>query len=314
MDLMLRLACAGSLPPMGDPTKYPFSHVDFWLQRQRELQYSIVGTGEPGGKNRYGMIERFTQDMEGIEVRARGDRAESHCVGRIKLKTKPEDSSEVAEIKYLASLVPPPVLRKATVTDPVSIGFGLIAHDPRLMRTYPEIYDDVTEALQPIVGAISDSVDIIQFDCPLHVTRAVREPWRYVNELAKATRKRIWIHIDGDVSRMLRELITEYRADALNVNFFGAEEGNNLNALAEWKVLLREGDKKLVPAVINTQIGDREEEIEPLRVIRSRVEGLSSLLGRDGLEAITPGCGLRLLPGTAQIILERLRGAVQTLG
>ena len=310
----LRLACAGSLPPMGDPTKYPFSHIDFWLKRQLELQYSIVGTGEPGGRNRYGMIERFTQDMDGIEVRYRGDKAESYCMGKIRSTTGPEGFNEVTEAKYLASLAPSSVVRKATITDPVTIGFELVAKNPRLMRTYPEIYDDVTEALRPMVAAISDYVDIIQFDCPLHVTRTVREPWKYLNELAKATRKRIWIHIDGNIGQMLGELIKEYRADVLNVNIFGKEEESNLMALAEFKSMLRDEGKRLAPAVINTQIRDRNEEIESVELIRSRLRRLSSHFDLDMLEAVMPGCGLRLLQGTAQTMLERLREAVQILG
>jgi len=306
--MKFRLACAGSLPPMGDPTAYPLSHIEYWLERQLELGYPIVGTGEPGGRNRYGMVERFTQDIEGVEIRFRDGKAESFCTGKIKPTAKP--SSEVAEAKYLASIVPVGVLRKAAITDPVTIGFELVAKNPRLVRTYPEIYEDVTEALKPITEALSDYVDIVQFDCPLHVTRAVKEPWRYVNELAKAIHKRSWIHIDGYIGQLIPALIREYDADVLNVNLFGKEEEGNFSAIAENEPMLRDGGKKLVPAIINTQIRDRNEEVESVELILSRISRLSSYMDLDMLEAVTPGCGLRLLQGSAQTILERLREAV----
>jgi len=307
--MKLRLACAGSLPPMGDPAAYPLSHVEYWLERQLELGYHIVGTGEPGGRNRYGMIERFTQDIEGVEIRFRDGKAESFCTGRIRPTAKP--SGEVAEAKHLASIVPDGVLRKATITDPVTIGFELVVKNPRLVRTYPEIYEDVTEALKPIVGALSDYADIVQFDCPLHVTRSVKEPWHYVNELAKAIHKRTWIHIDGLIGHVLPALIKEYDADVLNVNLFGKEGEGNFSAIAENESMLRDGGKRLAPAIVNTQIRDRDEEVESVESILSRMSRLSSLLDLDTLEAVTPGCGLRLLQSTAQTILGRLREAVE---
>jgi len=306
--MKLRLACAGSLPPMGDPTAYPLSHIEYWLKKQLELGYHIVGTGEPGGRNRYGMVERFTQDIEGIEIRFRDGNAESFCTGRIKPTTNP--SCEVAEAKHLASIVPAGILRKAAITDPVTIGFELVAKNPRLVRTYPEIYEDVTEALKPIAGALSDCADIVQFDCPLHVTRSVKEPWRYVNELAKAIHKRTWIHIDGHIGQMLPALIKEYDVDVLNANLFGKEGEGNFSAIAENVTMLRDCGKRLAPAIVNTQISDRDEDVESVELILSRINRLSSILDLNTLEAVTPGCGLRLLQGTAQTILERLREAV----
>lgn len=309
--MMLRLACAGSLPAMGDPLRYPFSHIEFWLKKQLGLQYSIVGTGEPGWRNRHGMVERFTQDMEGVEIKLKGAWAKSYCSGRIKPALRPGGAREVAENKYLASIVPGGVLKKAAITDPVTIGIELIANSPMLVRTYPEIFEDVTDALRPVVGAVSDYVDIVQFDCPSHVARPIREPWRYVNELSKTIRKRTWIHIDGDVARVLPALIKEYDVDVLNVNLFGREEEANFKAIAESRRMVQDEGKKLAPAVVNTQISDEIEEVESIESIYSRMGRLSRHLSLDTLEAVTPGCGLRLLQNTAQTILERLPAAVQ---
>jgi len=306
--MKLRLACAGSLPQMGDPTLYPLSHIEYWLGRQLELGYQIVGTGEPGGRNRYGMVERFTQDIEGVEIRFRDGKAESFCTGKIKPMAK--TSCEVNEAKHLASIAPADVLKKATITDPVTIGFELVSKNPRLVRTYPEIYEDITEALKPIASELSDYVDIVQYDCPLHVTRAIKEPWRYLNELAKAIHKRAWIHIDGHIGQILPALIKEYDVDVLNVNLFGKEEEGNFSAITKHDLMLRKGGKKLAPAIINTQIRDRNEEVESAELIRKRLSRLSSFLDLDMLEAVTPGCGLRLLQGSAQTVLERLREAV----
>ena len=306
----LRLACAGSLPPEADPATYPFSHIEFWLKKQLELQYAIVGTGEPGWRNRYGMVERFTQDMEGVEIKPKGAWAKSYCSGRIKPKSRPEGAREIAENKYLASIVPVGVLRKATITDPVTIGIELIANNPMLARSYPEIYEDVTDALRPIVVAVSDYVEIVQFDCPSHVARPTKEPWRYVNELSKTVGKRTWIHVDGHVGQMLPVLIKEYDVDVLNVNLFGREEEANFKAIAESTRILQDEGKKLAPAVVNTQIGDQIEEVESVESISSRVRRLSRHLSVDMLEAVTTGCGLRLLQNAAQTILERLRAAV----
>jgi methionine synthase II (cobalamin-independent) len=154
----------------------------------------------------------------------------------------------------------------------------------------------------------------VQFDCPSHATRTTRDPWRYVNELAKATGKRTWIHVDGDVGFMFQTLIEEYDVDVLNVNLFGREGESNFEAIGKWGRMLRDAGKRLAPAIVNTQISDREEEIESIEMIRSRICRLSSHLGFDTLEAVTPGCGLALLPNTAQEILERLQATIQELG
>ncbi|MGQ9515241.1 MAG: hypothetical protein ACUVTL_09400 [Thermoproteota archaeon] len=308
--MRIRLACAGSLPPMGDPERYPFSHIEFWLKRQIMLQYSIVGTGEPGGRNRYGLVERFTQNMDGIEIRLIGSNAKSYCVGRIRPNLN-LDSMEIIEAKYLAKIAPSDVLKKATITDPVTIGFELIANDPHLFRSYPEIYEDVAKAIEPIVRAISDYVDIVQFDCPSHLARPIREPWRYVNELLRSVNKRSWLHIDGDLSGLFPTLVKEYDVDVLNINLHGREEDKNFAMIEKfWKMMNEEG-KKLAPAIVNTQIRDEMQQIDTTETIYSRIKRLSSILSFDMIEAFTPGCGLRILQSTAQTILSRLQEAVE---
>jgi len=112
---------------------------------------------------------------------------------------------------------------------------------------------------------------------------------------------------------MLPVLIKEYDVDVLNVNLFGREEEANFKAIAESIKILQDEGKKLAPAVVNTQIGDHIEEVESVESIHSRVRRLSRHLSLDMLEAVTTGCGLRLLQNTAQTILERLRAAVRKL-
>jgi len=134
-----------------------------------------------------------------------------------------------------------------------------------------------------------------------------------VNELSKTIGKRTWIHIDGDVSRMLPVLIREYDTDVLNVNLFGREEEANFKAISESTQMLQDEGKKLAPAVVNTQIIDRIEEVESVESIYSRICRLSRHLSLDMLEAVTPGCGLGLLQTAAQTVLKRLPAAVQKL-
>jgi hypothetical protein len=308
--MKLRLACAGSLPQMGDPESYPFSHIEFWLEKQILLRYDIVGTGEPGGRNRYSLVERFTCKMDGIEIRFYGNNAKSYCTGKIKPKLDVEDSEEVLEMRHLAKIAPSDVLKKATITDPVTIGFELVANDPSLIRRYPDIYEDVTKAIEPIVVAVSKYADIIQFDCPSHLFRPIREPWRFVNELSKCVKKRTWLHIDGDVSSIFPALMKEYSVDVINFNIHGKEEENNFQAIVKHWKMLDEEKKKLAPAIVNTQIRDDIKEVESTETIFSRIGKLSSVIDLGELEAVTPGCGLRLLDNTAQTILARLREAV----
>ncbi|MBO3803492.1 MAG: hypothetical protein JTT11_06410 [Candidatus Brockarchaeota archaeon] len=309
----LKLACAGSLPPMGDPIRYPFSHIEFWLEKLISYRYCIVGTGEPGGRERHGLVERFTRDMEGVEIRFTGSKAKSYCTGRIRPKPDLGGSEEILEVKHLAKVAPGGVLLKATITDPVTIGFELVANDPSLARRYPEIYEDVEKAIEPIVLAISDYVDVVQFDCPSHLARPIREPWKHLNELSRKVRKRTWLHIDGDVSKMFPALLKEYDVDVINLNIHGKEEENNLKAIANFGKALEERGKKLAPAVVNTQISDDVLEVEAVETILSRIVKLSSFLDLGELEAVTPGCGLRILGNATQTILERLRDAVGKL-
>jgi len=313
------LASAGSLPARGDPEEYPRSHIEHWLRELLRLGYRIIGTGEPGGPHKYGMVERFTAELGGIEVRQVGASFKSFCIGPISPPNSPAAANEVVENRFLRSLLAdrPDVQLKATVTDPVTIGLELIANSPGAARTRPRLFWEVTEAVKPIVEELSHIADIVQFDCPSHLYQPTRAPWQYVNALVEHTcGKRVWMHIDGPTGRNWRDLLHEYRVDTLVLNLFGAEEEENFKVLTEGRRELRGAGKGLGPSVVKSQIRDELAEVESISVVTARLRRLERALGGDRslVEVLLPGCGLRVLPTAAQAILELLPRAVRETG
>lgn len=311
------LSTAGSLPSLEKREGYPWSHIGYWANELVKLGFDFVGTGEPGWKRGFGMVERFTQDLGGIEIVRVGASFKSYCRGCVTGPEEPGKAKEVLENKYLRRVTSGAEVRlKATITDPVTIGLELIGNDPALVRSYPEIFDDVTESLRGIVEEISRVVDVVQFDCPAHVARPIREPWRYVNDLVGGARgKPTWIHIDGSLRGIFPALISEYRVEVLNFNLFGSEEKENFEGLEDHMDDLRDHGKIIAAACINTQIQDTSSSIEKKRSVLARLRKLKrSLEGNlDLLHALTPGCGLGILTKTAHPILKTLREAAKEI-
>ena len=304
------VAISGSLPAHTVEKKYPFSHISYWANKLVSLGYDVVGTGEPGWTHRYRMVERFTQDIQGIEIRKVGHHFRSYCTGEILAPENPDEAKEMVENEYLRKAVGDSVVKlKATITDPVTIGLTLTTNDPSLLRRHPDIFSEITFAMIPIVERIGRIVDIVQFDCPAHLYRPTKNPWRYVNQLAETVgRKPIWLHLDGPSRRFFPSLLSEYNTDVLILNFFGSEEEDNFKALRENHQEITEHDKKIGASVVNTQIPDETASLEGEEIILPRLERLTKILkGNISLiETIMPGCGLNLLPNTSPRILELL--------
>ena len=304
------VAISGSLPAHGIDENYPFSHIAYWANQLVSLGYNVVGTGEPGWTQQYRMVERFTQDIRGIEIRRTGHQFKSYCTGSILAPENPDKAKEVIENEYLKKTLGSSEAKlKATITDPVTIGLQLIANDPSILTRHPDIFSEVTTAMSPTVERIAQIVDIVQFDCPSHLFRSTRAPWRYVNQLAEsAGGKPIWLHLDGPSKKFFRNLISEYTADVLILNFFGSEEEENFEALRQNYRDIVSNDKKIGVSVVNTQIPDDKTSIESEETVLLRLKRLAKTLNGDIslIETIMPGCGLSILPNTAPRILELL--------
>jgi len=304
------VAISGSLPAHGMDENYPFSHIGYWANQLVRLGYNVVGTGEPGWTQQYRMVERFTQDIRGIEIRRAGHQFKSYCTGRIVAPENPDEAKEVVENEYLKKTLGSSGAKlKATITDPVTIGLQLIANDPSILTRHPDIFSEVTEAMSPTVKRIAQIVDIVQFDCPSHLFRSTRAPWQYVNQLAEsAGGKPIWLHLDGPSKKFFGNLTSEYIADVLILNFFSSEEEENFEALEEnYRDIIR-NDKKIGVSVVNTQIPDDTASLESEETVLLRLERLAKTLNEDIslIETIMPGCGLSILPNTTPQILELL--------
>ena len=308
------VAISGSLPPHGVDENYPYSHISYWAERLVSLGYDVVGTGEPGWTHQYRMVERFTQDIRGIEIRKAGHQFKSYCTGRILAPEDLDEVEEVVENEYLKKIPRGHGVKlKATITDPVTIGLQLISNDPSLLRKRPDVFSEITAAMSPIVERIGRIADIVQFDCPTHLYRSTRNPWQYVNQLAKTLGGRgIWLHLDGPSGKFFRNLVSEYDADVLILNFFGSEEDENFEALEENYREIVNHDKKIGVSVVNTQIRDEGTSLESERVILLRLKRLKKILKDDIslIETVMPGCGLNLLPNIAPRVLELLARVV----
>jgi len=304
-------AIVGSLPYYGINANYPFSHIEYWVKELIGLGYDVVGTGEPGWKNRYKMIERFTQDFEGVKIEKIGSLFKSRCIGRIGLNKDIDSVKEIIENKFLKKFLEErnfKVISKATITDPVTIGFAIVESDFKLLKNYKNLFEDITYALIPIVDELSRIVDIIQFDCPIHSLYPIESPWKYINKLSEYTHgKPKWIHVCGPIKRIINKLINNYTIDVICLHFFGEYEEENFKALEQNFLNLEKEDKKLGASIINTQIEDKTINLEAKEKILLRIKRLKKILNKNTLfEAIMPGCGLNLLPNTAYEILKLL--------
>ena len=311
------VAVSGSLPTHSADVNYPFSHISYWARKLVSLGYDVVGTGEPGWTHQYRMVERFTQDMRGIEIRKTGHLFESYCTSRILAPENPDEAKEVVENEYLKRVLGSFGKKlKATITDPVTVGLQLISNDPSILRRHADIFGEVTAAMSPMVERLGRIVDIVQFDCPTHLYRSTKNPWRYVNQLSQnAGKKPIWLHLDGPTRKFFPDLLSEYDADVLILNFFGSEEKENLEALKENYSEISKHDKKIGASVINTQIPDEKTNLESDQTVFFRLKNLAKTLKEDIslIETVMPGCGLNLLPNTSPYILELLPRIVTEL-
>lgn len=314
----MRVAVVGSLPLFGERGEYPWSHINYWANELVNLGFDVIGTGEPGWKHGYRMVERFTQDLEGIEITRVGASFKSHCRGGITAPKEPEKAKEVLENKYLKKIASSMGVKlKATITDPVTIGLELIGNDSSLLRSYPKVFSDLTRALQPIVEEISKTVDMVQFDCPSHAFRPIREPWQYVNDLIDYTLgKPTWLHIDGPLKELFPTLLSNYSVDVISLNLFGEEEKENISALETYSGKLQEYGKRIAVSCINTQIHDDPSMVEGKEIVILRLEKLKGALegNLNLVEAVMPGCGLNLLPKTTHHTLKTLKEAIKEGG
>jgi len=256
------------------------------------------------------MVERFTQDIRGIEIRKAGQQFKSYCTGQILAPENLDEVKEVVENEYLKKILRGHEVKlKATISDPVTIGLQLISNDPSLLRRHPDIFSEVTAAMNATVERIGRIADIVQFDCPTHLYRSARNPWDYVNQLAETLGGRpIWLHVDGPSEKFFRNLVSEYNVDVLILNFFGSEENENFEALKENYREIMKHDKKIGVSVVNTQIRDERTSLESEKTVLLRLKRLKKILKDDIslIETIMPGCGLNLLPTASPRILELL--------
>jgi methionine synthase II (cobalamin-independent) len=314
----MQMAVVGSLPLLERRGEHPWSHIRYWAKELVNLGFDIIVTGEPGWKYGYKMVERFTQDLEGIEIARVGSSFKSYCRGRIRAPKEPENTKEVLENRYLKRISSSMGVKlKATITDPVTIGLELIGNDSSLLRSYPKVFSDLTGALQPIVEEISRAVDIVQFDCPAHEARPIREPWQYVNNLIRNTLgKTTWLHIDGSLKELFSTLLSNYHVDVISLNLFGEEEHENLSTLKTYGGKLEEYGKRIAVSCINTQIQDDPSVMEGKEIVISRLKRLKGALSGNLnlVESIMPGCGLNLLPKTTPKILKTLKEAIKEGG
>jgi len=314
----MRIAIVGSLPLLGEGREYPWSHIRYWANELVNLGFDIIGSGEPGWKHGYRMVERFTQDLEGIEIAQVGASYKSYCRGSIRAPREPENAKEVLENRYLRKIASGMGVKlKATITDPVTIGLELIGNDSSLLRSYPKVFADLTLALQPIVEEISKAVDIVQFDCPAHGARPIREPWQYVNDLVDYTLgKPTWLHIDGPLKELFSTLLSNYHVDVISLNLFGEEGKENFSALETYGGKLQEYGKNIAVSCINTQIQDDPSVVDGKEIVISRLEKLKGALSGNLnlIESTMPGCGLNLLPKTTHQILKTLKEAIKEGG
>ena len=240
------------------------------------------------GQVRGDMVKAFTSRLPGI----RG----TDVIGTI---SPPSGTITVGDTRYALSRAP---RVKGILTGPTTLSFALRIATPAY-RDRAELAMDLARVLAQEAASLADAgVAILQVDEPILSTGAadIHAARDALGVLTRDTRTPVCLHVCGDISRIIDELIA-MPVSILDLEFAHAD--GNLALCRDHSF----GEKMVGFGCIDSA----SPVAEPVGTIRSRIEAGLAIF-EPGQLLIDPDCGLRMLP--REIAFLKLSRMVEAVG
>lgn len=285
MSIIPRLTGIGSLP-QSEGT--PEDALQSAVKLQLDHGFRLLTDGEPRGD-----MLAYYAGIPGIEMRGGTPR----ITGRIRPLDDAASFAKVRDLDFLRNAFPD-LEFKVALTAPAT--FILAAAASGAGPAYrspmdPKLYDDLTEALQPIAHEIARREGYLQLDDPIlsQGMSDYRPALRRIDAIAsESPRERASLHVCGGLgrSKALEALLHLESISTLSLAFAGRQERENLGlvASAPWA----DRDFTLGVGAIDVQVSGASEIMSPTAV-GSLLKEVEARVGADRLRYVSPDCGLR---------------------
>ncbi len=281
------------------------------IEFQRGFGLDIVSDGE----QRADMVAYFAESFEGLGV----ENGTPVVLGRIGLKSGPEEFSKVKDLVYARSKFPDLKI-KVAITGPTTL--GMTCGSRKIRSHYRNImdfsmYEDIASALAPIAKAVTDHGGHLQIDEPFlsQGYKDLEARVGLVDRIAEGLpRDRVSVHVCGFVGRfgVVNHLLALDNVSVLSFAFAGRTEVRNIEHIS--RKGFEDGQKRLGAGCISvTPLS--EGEVDTAADVAAKLKEISSKVGRGNIAYAHPDCGMRATnKSLVPIILHNMRAGVDLFG
>ena len=310
--MTIKKTVIGSFPKLQLPIEEAIKKI---IDLQIRNKIDIISDGE----QRTDMINYF-EDIPGLNPTPKG-----LSIGSI--ITPPEYPSKTLKIQdfryaqnYVRELKINDVFLKTAITGPITLGLTCATSGLKYYEGFndPELYQDLSEALRPIISELLRLGSFVQLDEP-GLSAGYMEPIKaldilenLINQVSNEKKhpNSLSIHVCGSLERspkLLEGLFKLNNLDVVSLGFSGSKEQRNIKLIS--KSLFCEKAKLGIGCVYN--LPSSEADVDETQKIIERINQISSNFGDENIAYAHPDCSLRnVTSGVAEIILERLSQAV----
>ena len=285
--------------------------IDEAVSFQLEHRLGILSDGE----QRTDMISYFAESFDGLGV----ENGMPVVLGKIALKTTPEEFSKVKDLQYIKSKYPD-IKVKVAVTGPTTL--GMTCGSRKIKSHYKglldfRLYEDIADALAPIAKAIVASGALVQLDEPF-LSQGYRDLDARVKLLDRVADglpiDKVSTHVCGYIGGhgVIDHLLNLEEVSTLSFAFAGRTEMPNIAHVS--RKAFEDGGKKLGAGCISvTPL--TEAEVHTPEQVASKLREIVDKVGRENIAYVHPDCGMRATDGSlVPIILRNMRAGVDLFG
>lgn len=285
--------------------------IDLAIEFQREHGVDIFSDGE----QRADMISYFAESFEGLGI----ENGNPVVTGRVGLKSPPEEFSKVKDLEYIRSRHPD-LKVKVAITGPTTLGMSCGSRKIKsYYRTISDfrLYEDIADALAPIVKALADRGALVQLDEPFlsQGYKDLKERVELLDRIASdAPRDKMSVHVCGFIGGygVMDHLVRLENVSVLSLAFAGRLEKRNIEHVSRRP--FEDNDKRLGAGCISvTSLS--EAQVEAPEAVAAKLSEIASKVGRENIAYAHPDCGLRATnKSLVPIILRNMRAGVDLFG
>jgi methionine synthase II (cobalamin-independent) len=285
--------------------------IDQAIGFQRDHGLDIISDGE----QRTDMVSYFAEALDGLAV----EDGAPVVRGRIRLSIDPSEFSKVQDLDYIRS-EHPDLKIKVAMTGPTTL--GMTCGSRRITSHYRSVmdfslYEDLAEALSPIAKALVERGAMVQVDEPFlsQGFKDLEQRVRLLDRIAEGLpSERMSVHVCGDVGRfgVVEHLLRLDNYSVLSFAFAGRVERGNHGHVS--RVGFEDHGKRLGAGCIAvTPMSDAE--VDRPEQVRSMLQELAGLVGRENIAYAHPDCGLRVTARPlVTAVLRNMRAGVDLFG